>query len=111
MNHSPGHQQALIKNNICKYVLSFSDHNVDEINSTLLLFDYDLVIDSCLNNIGPVLNASWDGNSFYEKPFNSWTLGEDLKWHAPVPKPEGNFRWNEENQSWVEFTSIDNNTV
>jgi len=37
------------------------------------------------------------------KPFNSWTLDEDICcWEAPVPKPEGLHIWNEEATSWAE---------
>lgn len=41
-------------------------------------------------------------NSFIApKPFPSWTLDSNDNWQAPVVKPEGNFVWNEETQSWV----------
>jgi len=38
------------------------------------------------------------------KPFDSWLLDEETcRWHAPVPMPAGNYRWDEESLSWVEF--------
>lgn len=37
------------------------------------------------------------------KMFDSWTLGDDCKWHPPVARPEdGKWHdWNEEKQEWV----------
>jgi hypothetical protein len=35
-----------------------------------------------------------------EKPFESWTMGDDCKWYAPSPKPEGFYTWNEETLMW-----------
>jgi hypothetical protein len=38
------------------------------------------------------------------KPFASWVLAEETaQWGAPTPKPEGNFRWDEETLSWIEL--------
>ena len=35
------------------------------------------------------------------KPFASWVLDEETcLWNAPVAKPEGNYTWNEDEQSW-----------
>lgn len=35
------------------------------------------------------------------KPFASWVLNEDsCQWDAPIPKPEGDYYWNEEHQQW-----------
>ena len=37
------------------------------------------------------------------KPFPSWILNGN-KWEAPVPMPEeGEYRWDEDSQSWVEW--------
>ena len=38
------------------------------------------------------------------QPFPSWTLDENHDWLPPVPKPEGYFEWDEENQTWVEVS-------
>lgn len=36
------------------------------------------------------------------QPFNSWTLNNDtFKWEAPVEKPEGFHRWDENTLEWV----------
>jgi hypothetical protein len=38
------------------------------------------------------------------KPFASWVLNEETaRWEAPVPMPEGNYRWDEETISWIEL--------
>ena len=38
------------------------------------------------------------------KPFDSWVLDEaTAQWQAPVPKPDGNYQWDEETLSWLEF--------
>jgi hypothetical protein len=35
------------------------------------------------------------------KPYASWTLDEETcLWNAPVARPEGNYTWNEDEQSW-----------
>jgi hypothetical protein len=35
------------------------------------------------------------------KPFASWVLDEETcLWNAPVARPEGNYTWNEDEQSW-----------
>ena len=39
-----------------------------------------------------------------EPPFPSWTLSEDgLRYVAPTPRPEGQYRWDEATLSWVAF--------
>lgn len=35
------------------------------------------------------------------QPYPSWSWVEGEGWVAPVAKPEGNYRWDEESQSWV----------
>jgi hypothetical protein len=35
------------------------------------------------------------------KPYASWILNEETcLWNAPVARPEGNYTWNEDEQSW-----------
>ena len=35
------------------------------------------------------------------KEFNSWILDESTcTWEPPIPRPEGNYEWNEETQAW-----------
>jgi hypothetical protein len=41
------------------------------------------------------------------KPFDSWLLNEETaNWEAPVPMPEGNYRWDEETLSWLEVEEV-----
>jgi len=36
-------------------------------------------------------------------PFPSWTLDEaTCSWESPVPRPDGDYIWNEETQAWDE---------
>jgi hypothetical protein len=38
------------------------------------------------------------------KPFDSWVLDQaTAQWQAPVPKPDGNYQWDEETLSWLEL--------
>jgi hypothetical protein len=50
--------------------------------------------------IGYIYNS--DRDAFIPpKPFVSWLLDEPTcTWEAPVPQPEGNYRWNEQTQIW-----------
>lgn len=37
------------------------------------------------------------------RPFPSWVLNtETITWEAPVPRPEGDFVWDEKSGAWVE---------
>lgn len=110
MNHSFLHKQALIKDNICIAVIEFQDHDTDLMDNTFLKFDYDIIVDTCSVESDPAFGASWDGNNFNFKIFDSWVLGEDLKWYPPTPKPDGDFWWDEESKSWIEsiYSSDDN---
>ena len=39
-----------------------------------------------------------------EPPFPSWVISEDgLRYVAPTPRPEGQYRWDEATLSWVAF--------
>ena len=37
------------------------------------------------------------------QPFESWTLDENNDWQPPTPKPDGDYYWNEETQTWLPF--------
>jgi len=37
------------------------------------------------------------------QPYPSWTLDENNDWQPPTPKPDGNYYWNEQNQTWIEY--------
>jgi len=41
------------------------------------------------------------------KPFASWLINEaKAHWEAPVPMPEGNYRWDEDSVSWLEVEEV-----
>jgi hypothetical protein len=41
------------------------------------------------------------------KSFESWVLNEaTARWEAPVPMPEGNYRWDEQTLSWLEVKEV-----
>jgi hypothetical protein len=37
------------------------------------------------------------------QPFPSWTLDANHDWQAPTPKPEGDYYWDEDTETWVPF--------
>ena len=34
------------------------------------------------------------------QPYPSWVLDDDFDWQAPIPKPEGEWVWDEEEGDW-----------
>lgn len=39
------------------------------------------------------------------QPFPSWTLDENHDWQPPVPQPEGNYYWSEDDMAWLEISA------
>ena len=37
------------------------------------------------------------------QPFESWTLDENNDWQPPTPKPDGDYYWDEDTQTWQPF--------
>jgi len=37
------------------------------------------------------------------QPYPSWTLDENNDWQPPIPKPDGNYYWNDDTQTWLPF--------
>lgn len=37
------------------------------------------------------------------QPFASWSLDNNFDWQAPVPKPNGDYVWDESILSWIEI--------
>jgi hypothetical protein len=37
------------------------------------------------------------------QPYASWTLDSNYDWQPPTPKPDGNYYWNEDTQTWVQY--------
>ncbi len=47
---------------------------------------------------------SFDGTNFIApQPYSSWTLDENNDWQPPTPKPDGEYYWHEETQTWLPF--------
>jgi len=41
------------------------------------------------------------------KAYPSWILNEETAtWEAPTPRPQGNYRWDEETLSWLEIEEV-----
>ena len=56
-------------------------------------------------SIGSTYNAA-EAKFILPKPHASWTLNPDtFIWEAPSAKPEGFYRWDENNLSWVAMVS------
>ena len=52
--------------------------------------------------IGFTYNA--DADVFVSpSPLPSWVLNDEYDWEPPIPKPEGDYTWNEETQTWDEI--------
>ena len=37
------------------------------------------------------------------RPYASWTLDENNDWQPPTPKPDGDYYWDEDTQTWQPF--------
>ena len=37
------------------------------------------------------------------QPYPSWTLDANNDWQPPTPKPDGEYYWNEDTQTWQPF--------
>lgn len=102
-DHFPGHQQALLKNNIVIAVLSFSSHEEDLFQKTFSNFDYDNVINLCNYKRDAVLGSVWINGGFSVKPYESWILNyETYEWEPPTPRPDDGYDyfWNEDSKTW-----------
>jgi len=67
-------------------------------------------IDEPAPNVPEGQRAKWDGQWVFEdippekpeQPYPSWTYDENTnEWVSPVPKPDDNAEWDEENLEWV----------
>ena len=52
--------------------------------------------------IGYTYNAD-DDVFIIPQPYASWTLDSNHDWQPPIPKPDGNYYWNEATQTWLPF--------
>ena len=37
------------------------------------------------------------------QPFASWTLDSNYDWQPPTPKPDGDYYWDEDTQTWLPY--------
>lgn len=52
------------------------------------------------------INATYDAvNDVFiaPQPYPSWTLDANFDWQPPTPKPDGNYYWDEDTQTWLPF--------
>jgi hypothetical protein len=71
---------------------SYNTHGGEHPNNTPLRKNYA--------GVGYTYNRELDA-FIPPKLFASWILDEETcLWNAPVAKPEGDYTWNEDNQSW-----------
>lgn len=112
---------AQIHNNIVQQIIVINNSVVGEPEKSFPETE-ELGIDFIINNLG--ISGIWkqtsynnsfrkqyagDGYTYDEEndvfispqPFASWSLDENFDWQPPVPKPEGNYIWNEEMLSWT----------
>lgn len=58
---------------------------------------------------GVGIGGTWDSvrQAFIPfKAYPSWILNDtDLIWEAPIPRPEGDYTWDEQAGAWVEVTN------
>jgi hypothetical protein len=102
--HFPGHQQALVKNNVCIAILSFEEHDVEFFLEKFKEYDYDLFVDLCLLQKEATISSIWKNTYFDIKPYESWIVNENLEWQALIEKPGDSFNWNEKDQKWEAST-------
>lgn len=103
------HIQVLLKNNIVIAELVLVDDDPVVMQETFDKFDYDQVIDTRRKEVVLAgLGASWDGKQFNIKPYPSWILNDQFQWEAPKPKPDGDYNWDDNKQTWVVTTNPDN---
>ena len=37
------------------------------------------------------------------QPYDSWTLDSNFDWQPPTPKPDGDYYWHEDTQTWLPY--------
>jgi len=82
--------------NIVEQVIICEDNNIS-------LFSGNYIKETT-ETLEPNIGDTWDSenNKFIDpKPYESWVLGEDFLWHAPVAQPVPNSYWDEDSLSWA----------
>ena len=85
---------------------TYAELNDDNIVVNVIVADADFVATQTDKNyvLCEVGGIGWtfNGTNFIApQPFTSWTLDSNHDWQPPTPKPDGMYRWNEEEQVWV----------
>jgi hypothetical protein len=79
---------------------------IDNLGGTWIKTSYNATIRKNYAGIGFTYDSQLDA-FIPPKPFISWLLNEETaNWDAPVPKPQGNYRWDEESLTWLEVQEI-----
>lgn len=88
------------ENGVVVNAILWADHTADQLTADGVT-DFQEVTDL---DPRPGIGWLWDEvNGFRPpKPHASWSWN-GVEWEAPTPKPEGNYLWNEETQTWDEI--------
>jgi hypothetical protein len=91
---------AKIENNIAVNIIVAPEDHINNLpeSETWVQTSSDLTYNKARR--GDVYDPS--ANAFYApQPYDSWTLDtETYQWICPVDRPDGDYIWNEETQSW-----------
>lgn len=82
---------------------------IDNLGGTWIQTSYNSNIRKNFAGVGYRYDSELDA-FIGPQPFASWVLdSETCQWGAPVPKPDGDYTWDEETGAWIEdaFNSLD----
>ena len=88
---------VIVKNGVVANRIVWADHTGEQ----MLNDGYDHAEEVTDMEIRPGIGWTWNETDGYRtpQPFPSWTW-DGVMWQPPVPKPEGEYLWNEETQTW-----------
>jgi hypothetical protein len=79
---------------------------IENLGGTWVKTSYNAAIRKNYAGIGFTYDSERDA-FIPPKPYSSWLLNEiTCIWEAPVPKPEGNYIWDEETLSWLKAEEV-----
>jgi hypothetical protein len=89
------------ENGVVVNTILWADHTPDQLIGDGIT-DFEEVTDL---DPRPGIGWIWDEINGYRppSPFPSWVWNV-VQWEAPIAKPEGDYSWNEETQTWDEIT-------
>ena len=80
---------------------------VDSIVVNVIVADADFVAQSDLDYVlltDGGIGWTYDGTNFIApQPYPSWTLDSNFDWQPPTPKPDGDYYWHEDTQTWLPY--------